>query len=101
MRYISSETIPVLKELRYLHQIHETRLKHSNVKIYQVKTDLDAAYRRIHVTPSIALKQISIIDKIAYIGTRLPFGSSPAPVLYSILSDIVFDLGNDILEEKL
>lgn len=85
--------------LRYLHQIHVARLKHPNVKIYQVKTDLDAAYRRIHVMPSIAKLQISVINKIAYIGSRLPFGSSPVPFLYSIISDVIFDLNNDILEE--
>ena len=100
---VNMELVPQCKYgkvlLRYLHQIHVARLNYHNTRIYQVKTDLDAAYRRLHVTPSIALKQISVIEKIAYISTRLPFGSSPAPSLYSIVSDIVFDFSNDILED--
>ena len=85
--------------IRFLHQIHIARFLHPIKKIYMVKTDLDAAYRRVHVHPRIAIKQISIIDKIANIGSRLPFGSSPAPSLYCIVSDIVFDLANDLLED--
>lgn len=72
---------------RFLHMIHKARLDHPTTKIYLLKTDLDSAYRRMHVNPSIALKQVSIIGKIAYISCRLPFGSSPAPALYSVMSD--------------
>ena len=41
---------------RFLHQIHHARLKYPNKKIYIIKTDLDAAYRRINVHPNIAAK---------------------------------------------
>lgn len=86
--------------LRYLHMIHQLRLRYPMTPIIQVKTDLDAAYRRVHVHPAIAIKQVVIINDIAYIGLRLPFGSSPAPAIYSILSDLIFDLANDFVDES-
>lgn len=86
--------------LRYSHMIYQLRLRYPMTPIIQVKTDLDAAYRRIHVHPAIAIKQVVIINDIAYIGLRLPFGSSPAPAIYSILSDLIFDLANDLVDES-
>lgn len=85
--------------LRYLHMIHQLRLRYPNIPIIQVKTDLDAAYRRVHVHPEIAIKQVVIINEIVYVGLRLPFGSSPVPTIYSILSDLVFDLANDLVDD--
>ena len=41
---------------RFLHQIYNTRLRHQHKKIYNIKTDLDMTYHRIHVHPTIALK---------------------------------------------
>ena len=87
--------------LRYLHQVHQARLHHPTVEILQIKTDLDSAYRRMHTAPWIAIKQITIVNGIAYVTIRLPFGSKPAPVVYSTTSDgLVFDLANDILRDN-
>ena len=86
--------------LRYLHQIHQVRLDHPNTAILQTKTDLDSAYRRLHTTPNIATKQITIVKHIAFVTVRLPFGSKPAPVIYSTASDVLFDLANDILRDE-
>ena len=101
---VDMEAIPDCKYgkalIRFLHQVHLLRLRHPKKTIWLVKTDLDAAYRRLHVTPKIALLQVSIVGKIAYIGCRLPFGSSPAPALYSVVSDAVFDLANDLLDDE-
>ena len=83
--------------LRYLHQIHQTHLEHPNTVILQTKTDLDSAYRRLHTTPAIATKQITIVKDVAFVTVRLSFGSKPAPVIYSTSSDILFDQANDIL----
>ena len=101
---IDSDKIPVCRFgmalRRFLHQIHNARLRHPQKKIYIIKTDLDAAYRRIHVHPTIALKQVSIVDQIAYIGLRLPFGSMPAPSLFCTISDAVFDLAQDLVDDE-
>ena len=56
------------------------------------KTDLDAAFRRIHATITAAVSCITIIDEIAYILLRLPFGSSPAPSIFDIPSQIIGDI---------
>jgi len=95
--------------LRFLHLVHHIRLQHPNQRILMCKSDIDKAYRRLHTTPRIAAKCMTAwstnIDKDetqqeAFIGlllTRLPFGSSPAPAEFSICSDTIFDLANDLL----
>lgn len=42
---------------------------------------------------------MSIVDNIAYIGLRLPFGSMPAPSLFCKISDVVFDRAQDLVED--
>lgn len=84
---------------RFLHMLHRARLEWPEQTIFIVKTDLDAAYRRIHVSPRIAVKQLSIVDNIAYLSYRLPFGSSPAPSLFSVFSDCCFDLAKDLPDD--
>ena len=64
------------------------------------KYDLDAAYRRIHVKPTQNLHCTTIIDKIAYIPLRLPFGVASGPSIYSTMSETIFDLTNDLLNDK-
>ena len=86
--------------LRFLHQIHQARLHHPTERILMIKTDLDSVYCRMHAAPWIAVKQITIVNGITYVTIRLPFGSKPAPVVYSTTSDgLVFDLANDILRD--
>ena len=51
--------------LRILHGIHIMRLSYPLVRILMLKIDLDAAYRRLHVTAKMALLTITIIQKIA------------------------------------
>ena len=41
-----------------------------------------------------------MVDKIAYVPLRLPFGVSPGPSLYSVVSESIFDLVNDLLNDK-
>lgn len=96
--------------LRFLHLIHHIRWHHPEGRILMCKSDIDKAYRRLHTTPRIASKCISAwttnehdesgTKSSKFIGmllTRLPFGSSPAPAEFSICSEIVFDLANDLL----
>ncbi|KAL7525801.1 hypothetical protein ACHAXR_002849, partial [Thalassiosira sp. AJA248-18] len=98
--------------LRFLHLIHHLRWNHPNERILCNKIDVEKAYRRLHTTASIATKCIAIWfldkmwqnneyqrseDQVAVLLTRLPFGSSPAPAEFCIISEIVFDLANDLL----
>ena len=64
-----------------------------------MKLDLEAAYRRLHVTTRMALLAITIIGRIAYILLRLPFGVANGPNDYSIISETIMDLTNDILAD--
>ena len=85
---------------RFLHGIHEMRLRHPHTTIWMNKTDLDAAYRRIHTNMQAAVTCITIIKTIAYLLLRLPFGSSPAPSKFSTVSDAIADVAQDLAADK-
>ena len=72
---------------RFLHGICDMRHRHPGIPIIITKTDMDAAYRRIHSAIQATVTCITILANIAYLLTTLPFGSSPAPALFSIISD--------------
>ena len=81
---------------RFIHGIHAMRVRHPKKKIFINKTDMDAAYRRIHANMLSAVLCITILKEIAYILGRLPFGSSPAPSFFSIISDAIGDVAQDL-----
>ena len=82
---------------RLLHQMHQLRTDHPDKIIYIVKHDLDAAYRRLHVHPDFAVRCKTIINDVAYLLVRLPFGVSAGTSMYSLISEAIFDLVNDLL----
>ena len=86
--------------IRILHLIHRMRLEHPTIRILITKLDLDAAYRRIHVVARMASLAITIIKRIAYILLRLPFGVANGPSDFSLISEPIFDLTNDILRDE-
>lgn len=61
---------------------------------------MDAAYRRLYMHPSDAVKAVTIIDNIAYLLTRLPLGAVADPSLFSSFSEAVFDLANDLADDN-
>lgn len=85
---------------RLIHAIHRARLAFPTNVIYLVKYDLEAAYRRMHVFPPHAVTTITIIEKLAYLLTRLPFGTACGPRRYSDISESIFDSANDLLEDS-
>ena len=85
--------------LRLLHAIHVMRLHEPAVPIYIMKLDLEAAYRRMHVTAKMALLAITIVGELAYILLRLPFGVANGPNDYGYVSEPIMDLTNDILRD--
>ena len=82
--------------LRFLHGIHHIRYRHPGKRIWINKTDMDAAYRRLHANTKSATTCISILNEIAYLLVRLPFGSSPAPPKFSAVSDAAADIAQDL-----
>jgi hypothetical protein len=82
--------------MRILHQAHTMRFRHPTEAIYMNKTDVDAAFRRLHVMLLQALLCTTIVEDKAYILFRLPFGSSPAPSKFGLISEFVFDLAQAI-----
>ena len=82
--------------LRFLHGISSIRARHPTSPIIMTKTDMDAAYRRIHSNITSAVTCITILQEIAYLLTRLPFGSAPAPGFFSVISDSATDLASDL-----
>ena len=82
--------------LRFLHGIHDMRRRHPDKPILMSKTDMDAAYRRIHTQLQSAVTCITILGNIAYLLLRLPFGSAPAPSIFGDVSDTVTDLAQDL-----
>ena len=64
------------------------------------KTDLDAAYLRIHANAKNASTCIAIVDEIAFLCLRLNFGTTPAPAEYTTVSEAKTDLGNNLLQDQ-
>jgi hypothetical protein len=84
---------------RFLHGIHNIRRLHPNSIIWMNKTDMDAAYRCIHTNMSAAVTCITVVNDIAYLLTRVPFGATPAPAGFSLISDAAGDLAQDLASD--
>jgi hypothetical protein len=86
---------------RILHLIHMMRIENIDIIIYLLKLDLDAAYRRLHIFPDHAVMAMTVVDRRAYLEARLPFGAKSGPSQYSTMSECIFDITNDLLQDKL
>ena len=84
---------------RILHGIHRKRLEYPSEIIYLAKYDFDAAYRRVRVCPECAIKTMIIIGSRTYLLNKLPFGVQSGPSEYSSISEGIFDLANDLLDD--
>ena len=86
---------------RIIHQIVDLRARHPSKKIFIRKEDLKSAYRRMHLRSRSALRSaVRVKIKGAWyilISTRLPFGGSPCPPDFCLLSDMICDTMNDLL----
>ena len=85
---------------RIIHMMHQMRVNYKDKKIFMTKYDLDSAYRRLHTTIKHAVKCTTVIEDKAYIALRLPFGVSPGPSVYSTVSESIYDLVNDLLDDE-
>ena len=57
---------------------------------------MDAAYRRLHALLASAVFSITVIDEIAYLLLRLPFGAKITADRFSVVSDIINDLAKEL-----
>ena len=80
--------------------ISATRTRWPTKRIFIGKTDLNAAYRRIHTNAKTASTCIAIVDGLAFLCMRLPFGTTPAPEKYMTVSEAAIYLGNDLLQDQ-
>ena len=80
--------------------ISEMQIRWPTKRILIGKTDLDAAYHRIHAHANTALTCIAIVDELDFLCLRLPFGTTPAPAEYTTISEAAIDLGNNLLQDQ-
>lgn len=85
--------------LRILYSIYSLSIKYPNSRILIRKYGIDSAYRRIHTSIESSLTSILILDEIAYILIRLPFGSTPSPREFCVLSDSISHIKDLLLVE--
>ena len=87
--------------LRIIHYIVNLRTLHSNKIIWVRKEDFKSAFCRTHLNGQSTVKSaVRIkIDGIWYllISLRMPFGGSPCPNHFCLISDIICDTINDLL----
>lgn len=83
--------------LRSLHYIISLRRRHPSTKIFISKFDIDAAYRRCHLSGTTAHECLSIHNNTLIMALRMTFGGSPCPSLWGYISDTSADLCNALI----
>ena len=81
---------------RILHFISALRAKYPGIVIFIAKYDYSDAYRRIAHNASAAVQTIAILPPLAYLALRLTFGGAPNPPAFTLFSEVVTDLANEI-----
>ena len=76
------------------------RRKYLGQRILASKIDYKSAYHRVILNFATALKMATQLpDKeIAFITLRLTFGGAPCPFVWSIISEMICDLANELLK---
>ena len=85
---------------RIIHYIVGLRFRLPRTKILISKTDIKAAYRRIHSKGDTALRCVVFHDGLAFVSLRLTFGGTPCPSEFCTASELCADLANDILHDS-
>ena len=89
---------------RLLHYIISVRKRYPNVRIWLRKEDFKSAYRRVHLNAATAWKSVVRMtiegNDLLLVSLRLPFGGAPCPADFSLVSDVITDTINDLLEDK-
>jgi hypothetical protein len=83
--------------LRTIHYICSIRQRHPTTRIYICKVDLDAAYRRCHLSGSTAQESLTVYDGLLFMALRMTFGGAPCPSLWGYISDTLADVCNTLI----
>jgi hypothetical protein len=82
---------------RVLHYIVDLCHRHPSTRIYLCKFDVDAAYRRCHLSSQTASECLTVYKNTLIMALRLTFGGSPCPSLWGIISETINDLCNALI----
>jgi hypothetical protein len=83
--------------LRFIHVIISLRLLHPCHPILLTKVDLKSAYRRLHYTAAMAVQACVLVCNLLLVALRLTFGGAANPSQWSDVSELAFDLANDLI----
>ena len=82
--------------LRIIHLIVSLRFHYPLTRVLISKYDYSDAYRRMAHDADAASQTISVAAGLAFIALRLTFGGSPNPPAWTLFSEMVTDLANEI-----
>ena len=83
--------------LRIIHMISVMQVRWPTKRIIIRKTVLDAASLRINANATTVSTCIAIVNKLAFLCLRLPFGTTPEPAEYTTVSEAEIEPGNNLL----
>ena len=77
------------------------RRKHPTTRIFATKIDFKSAYRRLHVSASIAKQSVTQLprEELALMALRLTFGGAPCPFEWGVISETICDLATAIIRD--
>jgi hypothetical protein len=70
------------------------------MRIYLCKFDIDAAYRRCHLSGETATECLTMQNGFLIMALRLTFGGAPCPGLWGCISETITDLSNTIINNS-
>jgi hypothetical protein len=85
---------------RIIHQILALRFTFPLHRIMIQKFDFAKAYRRVHYNGQAAARCISVLHELAYIQMRLSFGGAGCPPSWCVISEMITDLANELLDDE-
>jgi hypothetical protein len=86
--------------LRSIHYIINLRSTYPNTKIFLCKVDIDAAFRRCHISHHTAYECLTTYDNLLFMALRLTFGGAPCPAIWGYISETIADLANTLIQNQ-
>jgi hypothetical protein len=84
--------------LRMTHYILYLRARFPEKRILIGKYDIKAAYRRAHFKANLVAECLTTFDGLLFAALRLTFGGAACPNYWSIHSEIIGDIANDLIQ---
>jgi hypothetical protein len=86
--------------LRSIHYILNLRQRHPTTKIFICKFDIDAAYCRCSFSSKTAFESMMIFVVLLLVALRMTFGGAPCPSIWGVISEVITDIGNSLLQNE-